>query len=200
MLSMSIPANPLATVIQSWDGRIIPPTVATAAIARPAAKPAMVPGIVMPPSVPAADAFPRRNQSRVRAAVLPDFAGHGVSSRFCESCHCRDQPNPISGGAENDGTERSYCQIRQYLPSIPAFPALGEPECQLAAVSEARGYPGHQKQGCERDESRGAGAGKKQETGKTARQSSGAIDAAHGSSQHREAQRNGGSDCQPLRG
>ena len=148
---------------------------------------------------PCRDAFPGRNQPRLCAAVLPDFASHGVSSRFGESRRCRDQPNPISGGAENDGCERGYRQIRQHLPGIPAFPALGQPECQLAAVSKAGRYPGHHKQGCEGDESRRAYAGKKRETGETPRQSSGEIDAAHGSSQHREAQRHGRSACQSLR-
>ena len=175
---MSIPANPAASGIQSSDGRIIPPTVATTAITRPAAKPAMLPGIVMPPSVPAGTRSQVVISRALYAAVLPDFAGHGVGRGFGQSRHRGDQPNPISGGAENNRGERSYRQIGQDLPGIPAFPALGEPERQLAAVSQAGGYPGHHKQGCERGESRWAGAGKKQETGKTPRQGSGAIDAA----------------------
>src|SRR4030088_40925 len=52
MLSISIPANPAATGIQSWAQGTIPPTVATAAITTPDAKPATLPAIVMPPSVP----------------------------------------------------------------------------------------------------------------------------------------------------
>src|ERR1019366_4750302 len=90
--------------------------------------------------------------------------------------------------------------IGQDLPGIPAFSLLGEPECQLPAVSQAGGYPSHQKQRGQRGESGWASPGKKQETGETARQSSGSVDPAQGGSQHREAQRHPGGDGQPFRG
>ncbi len=48
-----MPAKPAATGIQNCAEGSIPPRVATAAITSPAASPAMLPGIVMPPSVPA---------------------------------------------------------------------------------------------------------------------------------------------------
>ena len=196
---MSIPANPAATGIQSWAWkhpahRCDRRNHQTGCQARDASRnrdAAVGPGW---------NAFPSRDQSRVCSAILPDFAGYGVRRGFGQSGHRRDHPNPISGGAENNRTGGSHCEIGQDLPRIPSFPAFGEPERQLAAVSQAGGYPSHHKQRCQRGESDWAGAGKKQETGKTARHSPGSIDGVQGASQHREAQRHGRGDGQSFRG
>src|ERR1019366_5323285 len=90
----------------------------------------------------------------------------GVGGGFGQSAHGRDQPKPVSGGAEDHRAEGCPRQVGQDLPGIPAFPLLGEPECKLTAVSQAGGYPGHQKQRRQRGESGWASPGKKQETGR----------------------------------
>jgi hypothetical protein len=141
------------------------------AIKKPAAKPATLPDLVMPPSVPAGTRFqvvmiarslpgigrfrwprcrspPRPGQPPTRPAMR-DFRWH------------RKQPNRARHG-----------QIGQHLPCAPAFPAFGESERLLAAVSQARGRPGHGKQQGQRCEGRWTCSGKKQETGEAARQRS----------------------------
>ena len=146
------------------------------------------------------NAFPCRDHPRVRAAVLSDFARHRVRRRFCQSRQRCHQPNTISAGAEDNRADRSHSQIGQNLPGITPIPALRESECQLAAVSQARGYPGHGENRRERDKGRWSGAGKKQEAGKTTRQRSRWIDAAQGTRQHRKGQSYGYGDCEPRRG
>ena len=200
MLSMSIPANPAPTGIQNWLRGIIPPTAATAAIAEAGCQACDASGNRDAAVGACRDAFQvviNRASAPRDCPISLATVSVAASARAASAATSQTRFPVALKTTEPSG---SHCEIGQNLPRIAAFPALGKPERQLAAVSQAGGCPGHHKQRCERGESGWAGAGKKQETGETARQRPGSIDAAQGASQHREAQRHGGGDGQPLRG
>ena len=145
-LSAIIPANPAATGIH------IPARGINAAYGRDGCnhcsgqQPGQRSGNRDASIGPSRDTFPGGDQPSITATGLPNFARHGVGGRFRQSSHGGHNPRPISRCAASDRAQTGHGQIRQDLPCVPAFPAFGQTQFLLAAISEASGKPGHQEQ------------------------------------------------------